>query len=114
MILSTLSWRILALILLILLVIVIFLLIKLNLLKNHYYFDYVEDTLVDERKIDEETKQKEFIVNNESKKYIKKYLIAEDKIHKYLILNYNESYEKARVYVMEYDKKGNRRTIYSK
>lgn len=107
MILSTLSWRILALILLILLVIVIFLLIKLNLLKNHYYFDYVEDTLVDERKIDEETKQKEFIVNNESKKYIKKYLIAEDKIHKYLILNYNESYEKARVYVMEYDKKGN-------
>lgn len=107
MILSTLTWRILALILLILLVIVIFLLIKLNLLKNHYYFDYVEDTLVDERMIDEETKQKEFIVNNESKKYIKKYLIAEDKIHKYLILNYNESYAKARVYVIEYDKKGN-------
>ncbi len=106
MILSPLTWRILAILAIVLLIVIIVLLSTLKLLKNHYYFDYVEDTLVDSKTVDEETTQKEYLVNNASKKYINRYLISEDKIHKYLILNYNESYHKARVYVMEYNSKG--------
>lgn len=106
MILSSLTWRILSIIAIILLVIVIVLLIKLNLLKNHYYFEYIQDNLVDTKTIDEETTQKEYLVNNASKKYIKRYLISEDKIHKYLILNYNQEFDKIRTYIMEYNSKG--------